>query len=190
MDTVETIDAAQAATTFDVLAFIENTAYPTSEVVVFQDVKSADEYVKLINERVEYDKAGKDWDVADDEKIEALGVKISDSAIVFELRGMPPGIVSEILKVNTPDDEEIPADIAQERDNELVAKTIIGAKNAKGVQDTHVWSAEDIAKLRKFLKEGEFGKLLKGVSEVNFNAMVFDQATDAGFSGRRSDVAE
>jgi hypothetical protein len=183
---MDTVEAAQAPETFDVLAFVEQTAYPTQRVVVFQDAKSADEYVKLVAERIELDKAGEDTAELD-AKVTELGEKISASSIVFDLRGMPPGIVQEILKVPEGEDESLHE---LDRDNNLIAKTIIKVSNAKGAVDPSPVSAETVAKLRSFLKEGEFGKLVKAASEVNFNAMVFDQATDAGFSGRRTDVAE
>lgn len=43
-------------------------------------------------------------------------------------------------------------------------------------------------RLKRYLKEGEYGKLVQGVIDVNFNASVFDQATDAGFLGGSSDM--
>jgi len=185
MDTATAIETAQAPGVFDVLAFVEETAYPTETVVVFQDVKSAQEYVKLVNERFEKDKNKEDTTELD-AQIAELGEKISKSSLIFELRGMPPGVVDNIL--NVPEGED-PALREKERDNDLIAKSIVQVRNADGAVDPRVWDSNAVSKLRVFLKEGEFGKLIAGVSSVNFNAMVFDQATDAGFSGRGTDVS-
>lgn len=189
MDTTA-IETAQQPGTFDVLSFVEATAYPTETVVLFQNVDAADKYVKLINERLELEGIEKK-SPADKKAIESLTVRIDElgeairqSSIVFDLQGMPPGVVQEILKRHETDEDD------PNSDNELIAKSIKTVRNAAGAVDPRVWTEEDVRKLREHLKEGEFGKLVKGVGAVNFNAMVFDQATDAGFSGRRADVAE
>lgn len=194
MDTVEALENAQSRGTFSVLAFIEQTAYPTTEVTVFQDVKSADEYIKAINKRHELEQLSSSDGSAEadlakhDEYVAELGAKLAASALIFELRGMPPGVTKAITDPpgSSDDDSE---ELQRQRDNELIAKTIISVKNSKGEVDDHLWVAEDIQRLRDFLKEGEFGKLIKGVVEVNFNAAIFDQATDAGFSVAGIDVA-
>lgn len=185
MDTTA-IDAATQPGTFDVLSFVEATAYPTETVVVFQNVAAADHYVKLINKRVELEAIPEDKrDTAAIDalapEIEAAGKDIEKSSIIFDLQGMPPGVVQDLLKGMAEDDPD--------SDNELIAKTIKSVRNAAGAVDPRTWTAVDVKRLRDNLKEGEFGKLVAGVGQVNFNAMVFDQATDAGFSGRRADVA-
>lgn len=192
-DIEATIIQNQSPGVFDVLSFVEQTAYPTEDVVVFQDVKSADLYIELVNKRNALD--GSDSSTGEEtetqkaltEEIHELGEKIKNSSMIFHLRGMPPGIVDDILKA--PDPENDTTALERERENELVANTIIGVSNHKGDKDSRVWTGEEVAKLRRFLKEGEYGKLATGVSKVNFNAAIFDQATDAGFSGRSSDVA-
>lgn len=188
MDTDTIVSNAQAPETFDVLAFVEGTDYPTQEVVVFQDAKSATEFVAAINKRTDMpdDEVASDEYVALSAKIDELGAKVKASSIIFSLRGMPPGIVAEIMKVPEDEAEELHA---EDRDNKLIAKTIVSARSASGAVDSRLWDEAQVGKLRIFLKEGEFGKLVKGVGEVNFNAMVFDQATDAGFLSRSTDLA-
>lgn len=203
--TTEAIDQAQSRGSFDVLAFIEETAYPTEKVVVFQDVASATEYVRLNDERAAKEIAlakrkqpGEIPTIPEepiveentselDAKIEELGEKIRKSSIVFELRGMAPGVLNDMLMAEDPDNDNDKA--AQKREDNVLAATIVGVENHEGIKDTRVWDAESINALRRNLKEGEFGKLVTAVARVNFNAAVFDQATDAGFSGRGSDLA-
>lgn len=177
-NTIEAVETAQAPGAFDVLAFVEGTAYPTTEVVIMQDVKSAAEYIKLVAKQAD---ASEEVDDKLAEKLAELSEKLTASALVFDLRGMPPGRVENILKA--PASGEDTPEKERDREHELVARTIIGVRNSKGERDGRVWQGEDVAKLREFVKEGEFGKLLTGVGEVNFNAMVFEEATDAGFSG-------
>lgn len=185
MDTQQVIDQAQAPGTFDVLSFIEQTAYPTDKVVVFQDVKSVDALLKANRERLDHDAAPESFDPTElDARIAELSEKVQASAIVFELRGMPPGIVQEIYGNGEGTEEEL-----LEREHRLIAATIIAASDHKGNRDERLWQHEDVAKLRRYLKEGEFGKLINGVVKVNFNATVFDEATDAGFLSRGSDLA-
>lgn len=188
MDTTA-IETAQAPGTFDVLSFVEATAYPTETVVVFQNADAADKYVKLVNERTELDAVEKKTPAQKKEvesltvRIDELGQTIRDSSIIFDLQGMPPGVVQEILKRHEAEEDD------PNSDNELIAKSIKVVRNATGAVDPRTWTEDDVRKLRTHLKEGEFGKLVSAVGSVNFNAMVFDQATDAGFSGRRANVA-
>lgn len=171
--TTNPVEAAQEQGVFDVLSFVKKTAYPTKEVVVFQDVESADKYLALTEERFELDTKGQPTKEIDAQLVE-VGDKIRESSIIFHLRGMPPGIVREIL------DRENVGD--QEKDDILIAHTIVKVTNHKGDADSSVWDAEKVRVLRDFLKEGEFAKLIRGVGEVNLNAVIFDHATDAGFS--------
>jgi hypothetical protein len=166
--------------TFDVLSFIQQTHYPESKVVLFQDANSAFRYTKIVDKRVPLDKEGADTtDI--DKQIDELGDKIRKSSIIVHLKGMPPGIVQEIMGKEADDTA---------KDNELIALTITKVTNHEGVEDTRTWDDAAVAQLRKFLKEGEFRKLVQEVAEVNLNAAIFDQATDAGFSSGDSDLAE
>jgi len=191
------VEAAQQPGTFDVLSFLEQVAYPTEKVVVFTDAASAEEYVKLNKERSALEAAskpdaeGKAPDVASEVaeltvKIEELGEKIRKSSLIFNLRGMPPGMVRDVLDNEGTEDNPV---TEQDRDNELIAMTIERVTDQNNNVDPRVWDQKTVAKLRRFLKEGEFGKLVTAVGNVNLNAAVFDQATDAGFSGRGTDLA-
>lgn len=156
----------------DVMSFLDGTEYPTREVVVFTDVKAADDYVRMNSQ-----------EKVDDTELEELEAKVRKSAIVFHLRGMAPGVVNELYTKGG--DEEPEAD----KENRLVTKTVFKVTNSEGVEDTHEFTEESVNKLRRYLKEGEFGKLIKGVIEVNFDANLFDRAVDAGFSSGRTDTA-
>lgn len=184
-DTLDAITTAQAPETFDVLSFISGTAYPTETVTVYTDALSATELVNAYKARIENDTHGdSDTDDKLTAKIAELTEKVKASALTIELRGMPPGMVRDLYDL--PEDAEEQA--VREAENKLIANTIVSVKNAAGSQDSRVWDSEGVEGLRRFLKEGEFAKLSRGVVNVNFNASVFDEATDAGFLGGSADV--
>lgn len=169
----------------DVLALLEGSEYPSREVVLFTDPKSGDEYVKLVTRRNELDLITDEGDTdltAEQaeltEQIEQVGNKLRKSSLIFTLRGMAPGIVQDMYAGV----EDGDAEAERAAEHKLIAHTIVGVKTGEGATDNQVWDAEKIGTLRKFLKEGEFGKLIKGVVEVNFDANLFDKAVDAGFS--------
>lgn len=185
-ETTNIIDQAQAQGTFDVLSFISGTAYPTQTVTLFTDPKSATELLLVNEERKALEVSNPGEETGDlDAQIASLTSKVQASVIKFDLRGMPPGIVEEIY----PADEEEDPKVLKGRENKLIAHTIVKVSNHEGIVDERVWDEEAVQKLRIFLKEGEFAKLTTGVASVNFNAIVFDQATDAGFLSRGSDLA-
>lgn len=181
---MDAISEAQAPTTFDVLSFVEGTAYPVETVKIYTDVKAVAELLEANQARLSND-IHKDDPRDFDAIIEDATARVNASALTFDLRGMPPGIVQELYAST----EGETAEQVQEKEDALVARTIVDVRNADGIRDPRLWSGEDVAKLRRFVKEGEFGKLIQGVVNVNFNAAIFDQATDAGFLGGSADVA-
>jgi hypothetical protein len=169
---------AQSPDSFDVLSFIEGTAYPTETVTIYTDAKSADALLKANQERLKMDESELSQVYTEiDAEIERLSEAVKKSVLVFSMRGLPPGLVQEIYKVN----EESTEEELRAAENKLIASTIVSVKNAEGAVDQRLWDEESVEKFRKFLKEGEFAKVVKGVVNVNFNAAVFDQASDAGF---------
>lgn len=200
MDTVniDAVTAAQGEDTFDLLSFVQGTAYPVTEVVVFTDAKSAAEYLKVVEKRqkLEERQLVSDEKIDTDEfdaRIDELSTKLHESALIFKMRGLPPGILEDLNTKHFPEGEDDKSPdfekIATARDDELISLTVTEITNAKGIKDTKPFTPESVATLRRFLKAGEFGKIVSAVIEVNFNARLFDRLTDAGFSGGSADVA-
>lgn len=191
--TTNTVDEAQAQGTFDVLSFIEGTAYPTDEVTIYTDVISAELLLKANAKRLKLDESPETQKVkapqyeALDAEIAELSEKVNSSTLKFSLRGLPPGIVQEIYGKLT---EESDAETSRAAEHKLIASTISNVESANGQRDPRVWDAESVEKLRHFIKEGEYQRLVEGVVRVNFNATVFDQATDAGFLGGSTDLEQ
>lgn len=185
MDDITPVEEAMAPTKFDVLSFIEQTAYPEKMVTIFTDIPAAKEYAEAAKERADLElEVGVEHAgvIELTDRMEQLARKLSDSSMTFKLRGFAPGVVTDI-QAKYKDQED------NSSDHELIAHAIVSVHKDDGSVDEHKWSPDEIAKLRRFLAEGEFVKLLVGVADVIFNAAVFEQATDAGFPGRRPDVA-
>jgi hypothetical protein len=188
METIDAITEAQAPGAFDVLSFIEGTAYPNEKVTVYTDALSATELLKANQDRLKMDESPDTQDYTEiNARIEELSEKVKKSVLTFELRGLPPGLVEELYNVP---EGETDSEKIRSSENKLIANTIVAVTNVEGARDARVWDEAAVEKFRRYLKEGEFGKLVRGVVNVNFNAAVFDQATDAGFLGGSPDVAE
>ncbi len=181
MDTVET---ATAQGTFSVLSFVQETAYPEGEVKIYTDVAGAKELLRANAERQLLET--KDMEKAEEltPRIEELTKRIEATALTFHLKGFPPGVVQDMMTAhNTPEDENA-------ADAHLIAKAIVKVTNPDGAVDDHYWTAEEVNQLRANIAEGQWSALLSAVGDVLFNAAVFNTAVDAGFLGRRPDVAE
>lgn len=192
-ETIDPIKVAQSQDEFDVLSFVSGTAYPTASVQLYTDVAAVKELLKYNQERLdaEVKNATAEGDVSIDikpldERVEKLTQRVQETAITFNLRGMPPGIVEEIYPAS---DEDVSDEEEQNRTNKLIAHTIQSVVSATGAMDSRVWDVDAVTTLRKNIQGGEFVKLVKAVTSVNFNALVFDKATDAGFLGGSTDVA-
>lgn len=188
MDETTVVEEALKPGVFDVLAYVEQTAYPEKFVTLFRDINAAREYTELIAERqkLEDKQVGEATEISTDDldaRVDESRQKLEDSAMIFKLRGFAPGVVQEMLNQYNENDNDNKAD------SYLIARTIINVSNAKGEVDNHTWESDDVLKLKRFIAENEYMKLLAGVADVLFNAAAFDRAVDAGFSSGRSDMA-
>ena len=116
--------------------------------------------------------------------------KVSKSGIVFEVRGMPPGIVDTISAKYFTDRKKDYSNTVEEdeRDFELIAKSIIKVTGPDGSATTE-FDVDDVKILKAKLVDGQYMKLVGVVAHVNLNGALFDQATDASFLSRRSNLA-
>jgi hypothetical protein len=174
-DVATTIEQAQTPENFDVFAFLNETVYPTEDVTIYRDVISARKWTEL---KKAQDASNDEKGVDNSDELATLTEKIKASGMTFTLRGLPPYEVEALVGDDAPK-----GDYEFFQDHVLIAKSIVGVKDAKGNPDRRTWTHEDISKLRGLITAGEFGKLVAGAANVNFTAAVFNQATDAGFPG-------
>jgi hypothetical protein len=215
----EVVEAAKAPGVFSLDKFLVNVAYPKETIKVHTDAYGVNELLKLRAERDQLEakvaaamKAKKDqkrtsrtvggddpMDTSDIEaELETLQVKIDEwiekidgSELTFELQGMPPKIVDTITKKHFVDPKADYTNTTEEeeRDYELIGKSIICVTNAEGDEDRTPFDTDRVKELRGKLLTEEYHKIVAGVAHVNLNGALFDQATDASFLGRRTDVA-
>lgn len=179
--------------TFDVLAFVANTAYPTETVTVYTDAETAHELAKIVQERKRFEKiAAKNpdaevqpsTDVSEHEV--ALRQKLDASALQFTLRGLSPKALDELRDDLIPDNfdslpEKEKQELSQKQTVTILTRCITEARSATGDVDRQ-WTVEKVEALFGYLNAGESLKLVEAMSKVNFNVGVFNDAVDAGFS--------
>lgn len=204
--------------TFSLDDFISGVSYPEDEVKVYFDAQTANKALAVRDKirRAEAEYAASHTIAKDAQRtlagdgdaekvteykaaldalnaeLDALYEKLDKSAVIFELRGMPPYIVQNISAKHMPDrtkkyEEGAPEELS--RDNELIAKSIIGARTNDGKRIDTVVDVNYVAKLRDVLLDGEVTKILIKVAHVNMNGSIFEQAVDAGFLGGRAKLA-
>lgn len=214
----DAVEAAKAPGVFSLDKFLIDLAYPEETVVVHTDAFAVNELLKLREERdaleaklaaalksnsgkrttrtVGGEDEGAQADIT--AELEALQAKIDEwiervdsSALTFELRGMPPRIVEAITSKHFTDPKADYTGTPEEqaRDYELIAKSVVAVTNADGAEDRTAFDPDRVKELRGALLSEEYYKIVAGVAHVNLNGALFDQATDASFLSRRSDVA-
>lgn len=178
--------------TFDLMAFIDGSSYPTKTVSVYTDnaaMKQAEEY-RMMVEGVGADGKPKVYTTEELNKaqlsLDALSEQIESSALNFELQGMPFEVAKEIANVFA----EEGADDEPTDDNvlELISKTIKSVTNSKGAAAS-IPDVEQLKKMRTRLSPLEFSKLIHGTVEVSFSAVKYEAEVDAGFLSGSADLA-
>ncbi len=119
--------------------------------------------------------------------------RVAESALIFELQGMPPEVIENItikhygVNLEHKDFSGTPEEEA--RDDEMISRSIISVTNHFGDRATDTIDAAYIKKLRGALVENEYLHLVQGVARVNLDAALFDHSTDASFLSGRADLA-
>ena len=211
----DAVETAKSPGVFDLNKFLSDTSYPVQDVTVHGDGYAVNEKLKVMERIIELQEQIKSAETIAKAKQRTLGeevpvdpkltealaeleVKITEwdavidaSAITFTLQGMPPEIVEQISAKYFIDPKRDYTNSEEEnnRDYEIMARTVIKITDFQGNVSTSVYAPEDMAALRKRLLEGEYNKLVQGVSRVTLNGALFEIAADASFLSRRTNVA-
>jgi hypothetical protein len=148
---------------FDILSLLDGDEYPETTITLFTDTRSAQALQKIYASK----------DDSEEGEVEALRKKLHDTALIVTVQGSEPGKVMDVYAEDGDDEAHI---------NTLIAMGIKHVETGSGKVDTGAWDGERVAALRRKLQVSELGKLIDAVTEVNFNAGLFDNAVDAGFS--------
>lgn len=173
--------------TFDLIATIKGSNYPTKDVTIATDLRAMhlrDLLEKELNGLTDYSKDAEK--VAELEaRVAELEQVIKDSSLTFHLEGLPPHIVEE-----TEDevDAEIKAGKVAEEDRNVRLSDAFMAKHIKGVtrvsdgaKDSKVFEAEDIKAFRQYVPFEAWKKIRLAMDELTFAAAYFDAAVSADF---------
>ena len=173
--------------TFDLIATIKGSNYPTKDVTIATDLRAMhlrDLLEKELNGLTDYSKDAEK--VAELEaRVAELEQVIKDSSLTFHLEGLPPHIVEE-----TEDevDAEVKAGKVAEEDRNVRLSDAFMAKHIKsvtrvsdGAKDTKVFEAEDIKAFRQFVPFEAWKKIRLAMDELTFAAAYFDAAVSADF---------
>lgn len=191
------VDEMKSEESFDLLAAVQDVAYPTGQTVIYLNGQLAQEYNDT---KAELDllKAEESQGIADpeqaelQEKLDKLLVEIRKTALTFHMRGVAPAVKKAIsakarsqFKVPKQADEDEKNEIWLKENawitNELIRHSIVKVVNAKGQVATKAYENGDIQKLADTLIESEFSKLDALCAKLSQASYLFSESLDADF---------
>lgn len=196
----ETVEAALAPETFDVLEFVSGQGTPEDTVTVYAADKAARRLAKLVAIEAESEARGAaegfgiadelEW--ADPDEIAALRKEIEATALTFELTGLAPAAKKALrnsLVAKHGFSEKKPLEEQEayfiELTHTLIAKSIKGVTRADGAKGASEWTPEMVAGLQGNLNESEWARLDQAVVSINYDTDSYDIAASADFLSKR-----
>jgi hypothetical protein len=178
---LELVDEAHKRGKFNLVDAIKDRAYPEKFVTIYTDVVSARE-LHEINEKL--DMAGMAGDTESYDKhqkqAEELASRITESKLIFLMRGVPQDKVDSI---GDSVQSDAPTDLSWSKNYilGLVAASIIKVENHAGEVDEREFTAEDSSKLYSSLPQESWMMLVEAVEQLTLATGIFKGITDAGF---------
>lgn len=182
---------------FDLLAAVQDVAYPVGETTVYLNGKLAGEYNDLKGDlelvKAEDAQALVNAEAVEiQEKLDALLTEIRKTALTFHMRGVAPAVKKAIsakartkFKVPKNADESEKQEIWIKENawitNELIRHSIVKVVNSKGQVDSRGFENEQIQQLADHLIESEFGKLDTLCARLSSASHLFSESLDADF---------
>jgi uncharacterized protein YerC len=178
---LELVEEAHKRGKFNLVDAIKDRAYPEKSVVVYTDVVSARELYEL-NEKLELSAIAKDGKAYSEleKKANELAEKVSDSKLIFLMRGLPQDKVDAI---GNSVQSKNPADLSWSKDyvSGLVAASIVRVENHAGDVDEREFTLEDASNLYSSLPQESWMMLVEAVEQLTLATGIFKGITDAGF---------
>jgi hypothetical protein len=178
---LELVDEAHKRGKFNLVDAIKDRAYPEKSVTIYTDVVSARE-LHEINEKL--DMAGMAGDTESYDKhqkqAEELASRITESKLIFLMRGVPQDKVDSI---GDSVQSDAPTDLSWSKNYilGLVAASIVKVENHAGEVDEREFTAEDSSKLYSSLPQESWMMLVEAVEQLTLATGIFKGITDAGF---------
>lgn len=177
--------------TFDLMAFVNGSSYPTATVTVYTNVAALKANADLQARIEPLDEnflpiesqmlKGKELEeaLAEQAKIQEA---IKASGLNFTLQGMPFRMAQEVANIFSDEGAK------HEEIIKLIAMSITSVTDAKGAVAS-IPGEDQLEVLHKMFSPAEFQKLMNTAIEVSFAAAQYENDTDAGFPGGSADVA-
>ena len=177
--------------TFDLMAFVNGSSYPTATVTVYTNVAALKANADLQARIEPLDEnflpiesqmlKGKELEeaLAEQAKIQEA---IEASGLNFTFQGMPFRMAQEVADIFSD------TGATHEEIIKLIAHSVTGVTDASGAVATTPNEAQ-LEVMHKRFSPGEFQKLMTTAVEVSFAAAQYESDTDAGFPSGSADVA-
>jgi hypothetical protein len=178
---LDLVDEAHKRGKFNLVDAIKDRAYPEKSVVIYTDVVSARELYE-INEKLELSAIAKDAKTYSEleKKAEELATRVSESKLVFLMRGIPQDKVDAI---GDSVQSASPTDLSWSKNyiTGLVAASIVKVENFAGEADEREFTTEDASRLYSSLPQESWMMLVEAVEQLTLATGIFKGITDAGF---------
>ncbi len=185
-EAMELVEEAQSKKVFNLSDAIKGRAYPKKDVTIYLDDEAAMRLVE-INDELNY---GPEPDVAKklEAEAEALGKKITSTALTFTLRGVNQDVIETVLTQTNirhglkkgEDGSNVPGWM-RDYITSLVGLNIVSVTDASGAEDSDSFGFEKTDELRKNIPATEWAKLVEAMQKLTLAGGYFDQLTDSGF---------
>jgi hypothetical protein len=178
---LELVEEAHKRGKFNLVDAIKDRAYPEKSVVVYTDVVSARELYEL-NEKLELSAIAKDPKTYSEleKKANELAEKVSESKLIFLMRGLPQETVDAIGESVQNSSAN---DLSWSKDYilGLVSASIVKVENYAGEIDERKFTKEDASSLYSSLPQESWMMLVEAVEQLTLATGIFKGITDAGF---------
>jgi hypothetical protein len=176
-------EEAQKRGKFNLADAIKGRSYPEKTITIFTDAKAAFE-LKELNDAMndfDYTEPIEEYEALE-KKAQELAKTISDSKLIFKMRGISQEKVQEITSKLEPEGEDVSGhEYTRNFTATLVVSNIVSVENAAGEVDEREFTLEDGIALYQMLPAEGWATLVQTMEQLTLATGVFKGITDAGF---------
>jgi len=183
-EVISLAEEAQKRGKFNLADAIKGRSYPEKSVTVFTNIKAAFD-LKEVNDELN------DFNFTDnldafaelEKKAQELANQVSESKLVFNMRGIDQEKIEQVTKDLKPREEGNVSEHEFGRNftAALVASNIISVENAAGDIDEREFTLEDGVVLYQSLPAEAWAVLVQTMEQLTLSTGIFKGITDAGF---------
>ncbi len=182
-EVISLAEEAQKRGKFNLADAIKGRSYPEKTVTIFTDAKAAFE-LKEINDVLSDFSIDTPYEEVEklEQQARELAKVVSDSKLIFKMRGVSQEKVQELTSQLDPEDENISShEYTRNFTATLVASNIVSVENAAGDIDEREFTMEDGVTLYQQLPGEAWATLVQSMEQLTLATGIFKGITDAGF---------